>query len=147
MLMVFNGLNSLDSSKWILQVGPLVLGDAADVVSFASTPAQVPFQLGEGFTINFPDTATSFTMRFATATTTADLPIASIAVSGGFDSTCSTLNVETVYMYVPATAAALPFHGSTVGALMGTPDQNINGGKANAWLLSLSGKAQPVTVQ
>jgi len=147
MLMVFNGLDSLDSSKWKLQIGPLTLADSSSKVAFANSPAEIPFSLGEGFTINLPQTSAPFTMRFATATTTADLPIASVLVSGNFDSVCSSLQLETIYMFVPETASSLPFHGSTVGALMGAPDQSINGGKDNAWVLALSGSSEPVEVQ
>jgi len=137
MLMRFHGLDAESEAGWLLDIGPLQLVGAGPTVEFGATPATVPFRLGEMHAIFAEQVDASFVLRFAGG----DIPVVQFGAGGQLDDPCETFMVEQLKMLVPATAADIPFHGSTVGTLMGVPDQDYGGEKANAWMLELSGMA------
>lgn len=142
-LMRFRGLDSDNTAGWLLDLGPLELIGGGPAVGFASTPATIPFRLGEQHAVYAEPADASFALHFDTV----DLPVVRFEGGGQFDDPCDTMFTEQLRLLIPATAAALPFHGSTVGTLLGQPDQDYGGNKASAWLIELAGTADKAQTQ
>lgn len=150
LLLVFQGIDTNDPSGWTLQVGGLQA--AGSNVAFVGTPAELPFSLGENRSLYAAKAAVSMIMHFATPTTQADVPVIEIGLTGSFDTSCTTLSLETLSVAIPASAASVAFHGSTLGALLGTPNYVVDGGKdaggeQDAWIVGLIGSGSTVSLQ
>ncbi len=146
LLLAFTGVNAKVAANWKLKLGPLALEGAGPNVKFAATPAEVPFTMGTSITLTVPDAVATFTMRFATDSTTVDLPASGVRVTGSAPG-CTELSVDSFLIMIPESAKDLPFAGSTVGALMGSPISGTgDAGTASFFVLELMGSSTDVTV-
>jgi hypothetical protein len=143
MLLRFRGIDAATPSGWQLDLGGLQLVGGGPAVAFAGTPATIPFRLGEQHSIYAEPADASFSLHFPTV----DIPVVRAEVGGQLDDSCANLLTEGVTLLIPSTAADLPFHGSTVGVLMGPPTQDYGGGKENAWPLEMAGTAEMAQTQ
>jgi|GEM_PF-771424 len=143
MLLRFRGIDAATPSGWQLDLGGLQLVGGGPAVAFAGTPATIPFRLGELHSIYAEPADASFSLHFPTV----DIPVVHAEIAGQLNDQCENLLTEGVRLLIPSTAADLPFHGSTVGALMGPPTQDHGGGKENAWPLEMAGTAEMAQMQ
>lgn len=142
-LLVLSGVNQGSSGPQTASFGALdVLPDG---VGFAGPPAVVPFSIEGVRMIQIPMKDAVFDLRFVAPASPATIPVASVEMTGALANACTSMTIATLRMLVPATASGIAFHGSTVGALMGTPTASVQGGANNAWPLELSGKVKQVT--
>jgi hypothetical protein len=133
-LLALTGVNENVPGGWTAMIGPL--GRASQgAVTFSGPRAQVSFTLGVGRAVDIAQTAAPFDLAFVSVAG-ATLPVSSIEMSGTLANACSSLTVQSLKLLIPDSAAGLPFHGSTVGALMGSA--------LGPWPLELSGLAQQV---
>jgi len=142
-LLVLSGVNDGSNVPKTASFGPLEV--LQDGVGFEEAPAVVPFSSDGAHMIQVPKKDAAFALRFIAPASPAMIPVGSVEMSGALASTCTSLTISTLKMLVPATASGVAFHGSTVGALMGTPTAGVQGGTNNAWPLELSGKAKQVS--
>jgi hypothetical protein len=141
LLIVLHGVNVGSLAPKVASLGalkPLTLG-----VGFDGDPASMSFSI-IGRTVQIPATSIAFQLKFVAPANDAVLPVSSVQLTGTLASACATLNISAMKLLVPASAASIAFHGSTVGALMGTPTASILGGTNNAWPLDLSGLASEI---
>jgi hypothetical protein len=142
LLIVLHGVNEGSTATKVASLGPLMplmLG-----VGFASTPANMPFTIGAGGALQIPATSIAFQLKFVAPADDVLLPVSSVELTGKLASACASLSITSMKLLMPTSASAVAFHGSTVGALMGTPTESILGGTNNAWPLQLSGVANDV---
>lgn len=145
MLMAFKGTNSTTASSWKLVLGPLQLDGAGPAVKFAGATAEVPFTMGTGISLTVPLTSASFNLRFATDTTTVDLPVEKIEVQAGAGG-CTELGADLIRLVLPSSAGSLSFAGSTVAALMADPgDSGVDAG-VPGYVIDLLGSTAKKTV-
>jgi hypothetical protein len=142
LLILLHGVNEGSLAPKVATLGalkPLTLG-----VGFDGAPASVSFSIGTARSIQIPLTSIAFQLKFVAPATEAVLPVSSVQLTGQLASACASLTISAMKLLVPASAGSIAFHGSTVGALMGTPTAGILGGSNNAWPLDLSGVATEV---
>jgi hypothetical protein len=142
LLILLRGVNDGSLAPKIASFGalkPLSLG-----VGFDGASADVPFTIGAGRSVQIPAISIAFQLKFVAPANDAVLPVSSVELAGKLASACSSLNISSMKLLVPASASSIAFHGSTVGALMGAPTASILGGSNNAWPLELSGVANEV---
>jgi hypothetical protein len=136
-MVVFDGLDSTQEADWVLKIGT----PQGDPPSFDGTPASAPFRLGEKHSI-YAQADASFAMRFGTV----DIPVVQFSFGGQFDDKCAVFSAEEFSFLIPSSAANIVFHGSTLDDLLGPPTASFDGGKYNAWFVSLSGQMKAVQV-
>jgi len=140
--MVFSGVNQGSSAPKTVSLGALAV--TANGVAFAGAHVDVPFSMGPSGAVKIAMTDANFDLRFVAPASDAMIPVASVELSGTLGNACVSLTVSSMTLLVPATAGAIAFHGSTVGALMGTPTAGVQGGSNNAWPLEIAGKVKQV---
>jgi hypothetical protein len=143
-LMVLLGVNGTTPASWIGAFGALDPGDPGAGARFASGHAEVRFTMGAARSIQIAPADATFDLRFAAQPAAVLVPVASVELSGTLTTECGSLAMTKAKFLVPATAASVAFHGSTVGALMGAPTEALRGQAASAWVLELSGTAKQV---
>ena len=143
-LFAFYGVNDTSLLVWIAAVGALEPGDAGAGVGFAGNHAEVPFTLAANRSLRISAIAADFELKLLAPSGSVLLPIGSIALDGALSVGCGSLAIDKATLLVPVRAGALPFHGSTVEALMGPPTETLRGVPRAAWPLELSGKASQV---
>ena len=122
--------------------GPLKVSGAGE--DFAGPTAEFPYVLSAmGTGVDVAGGSGGFSLRFATVTTTADLPVLGISLAGSLGG-CEELAVDYLRMVVPESAKDLAFHGSTVGALMGATTVSGDAG-VSGWVLELLGSTSKVS--
>jgi hypothetical protein len=112
-------------------------------VGFASPPAQLPFSSDGSGAIHIALAPASFALKFVAPANDVQVPVVSISLDGALATGCGALVVSKMKLLVPSSASSLAFHGSTMGALMGSPTETYGNGSM-AWPLELSGTAQRV---
>jgi len=141
MLLIFSGVNDETPASWIASFGALDATGGTSGVHFAGRHANVAFRLGAPKSILIAPTEAAFELKFSAPASDALIPVVAIELSGALASGCGSLAVSRARLLVPATAAAITFHQSTIGALMGPATEAYRGEAARAWPLELSGKA------
>lgn len=144
LLFAFYGVNDTNLLGWIAAVGALEPSDAGAGVGFAGTHAVVPFTLASDRSLRIAAIAADFELKLVASASPLLLPVGSIALEGALTVGCGSLTVDKATLLVPVRAGSLPFHGSTVEALMGPPTETLRGVARSAWPLELSGKASQV---
>jgi hypothetical protein len=97
----------------------------------------------------FPDGVVVMNPWFAAFTLAlggSTIQVAGIQVAGQQDSACTRLRAATVTLYVDQSQASVPFGGSTLGALLGSPNADVGTGTLNGWAIPLSGDTTQVTL-
>jgi hypothetical protein len=140
-LLILSGVNAGSAAPKTAAFGALVVTPSG--ADFERAPATVPFSWGGSGVVKVAKSDASFELRFV-APSAAMIPVASVELTGTLENACSSLIISSLKMLVPATAGAMAFHGSTVGALMGTPTASAQGGSNNAWPLELSGEVKAI---
>ena len=145
LLIELNGLDVADESTnaWKMKLGPLTWDGSA--ASFSDTPGELPFTFSSGWGVYAKANKVSFKLHFASG----DIPVSEVNGFGGslMSKACDTLAVEQFELVIPQDKAKdIPFHGSTVSALMGAPNRDCCGGTSNAWVLSLATNQNGLTV-
>lgn len=143
LLIEFSGLDVKDekAGAWKVKFGPLNWDGSTSKASFGDTPAELPFTFQSGWGIFAAAADASFKLHFDDGSTQTDIPVVRIDGFGASltNKACDTLAVEQFDLIVPQDAAKdIPFHGSTVSALMGSPNRDCCKGTQNAWVLSLA---------
>jgi hypothetical protein len=128
--LVFELRGLLGSSAALkLKVGrPEGSGFAAD-----PTPVEIAAPLNRSTRLlSAPRADVSFGVVFGETS----VPVAAIAVKGTLGASCASLGGATVTLLIPASAASIPFGGSTIGALLGPTNDAV--GADDAWRVQLT---------
>ena len=112
--------------------------------AFEGSHSDVPFSVDASGALKIAKTDVAFGMRFIAPASNASIPVASVELTGTLENACVSFTIASLKLLVPATAASIAFHGSTVGALMGSPTASVHGGSNNAWPLELAGEVVQV---
>lgn len=143
-LMILSGVNPGSTASKTASLGALTVTSTG--VDFAGAHAEVPFTTGPSGRVEIARSDANFALRFIAPASDAMIPVASAELSGTLGNACVSLTITSLKLLVPATAGAFAFHGSTVGALMGTPTASVQGGSNNAWPLEIAGKVKEVSL-
>jgi hypothetical protein len=139
-LLALTGVNEGAPSGWTAIFGSLAR-TAEGAVTFDGARASVPFSMGSNRSVDIAQRDAQFDLALATPRG-ATLPITGVKLSGALANACSSLSVTSLELTIPASAASISFHGSTVGDLMRS---GASGSAAQGpWPLELSGLAQQV---
>jgi hypothetical protein len=144
MLIVLRGVNDGTPRARIAAFGALDASDASAGVRFANGHAEVPFTLTPMRALQIAPSDASFTLKFSPPASDAEVPVGSVELAGTLAPDCGELVVTQAKLLVPATAGAVAFHGSTLGALMGAATETYRGQTNAAWALELAGTAKEV---
>jgi len=137
LLMIFSGVNAGSLATKTASLGALTLAPGG--VDFDGSHADVPFSVDGMGVLKIAKSDAAFGIRFIPPASDVMIPVASVELTGTLENGCVSFTIASLKLFVPATAASVAFHGSTVGALMGSPTAGVQGGSNNAWPLELAG--------